>query len=261
MARVFPIVSDSRIFPSGVSGRGGVGSGSAGVSSDALPLVIADATAPAGVDTSNILSSVTQSGDDITITLDANTISNTPATAVHWDFPLIDIYGDAMTDLDLVDIFRSVVRLSSLVPIADLHVGMALVSADERGFAVRLAAVTGDWQVQHASSTAGTWSAWTAATSDTETQGVMGVLSGRGNGALQGRFNGIALDAAGVDQGGATSTATTTASNIGNDFTHARLFVGWIAGAVTTPPVSITLRAGYAAMKVIEFPAFASFFQ
>lgn len=229
--------------------------GGGGASVDGIAFALAGATA---VDTSNILGSATESAGEITITLDADTISNTPLTAWYAERPIVDVFGAAIV-VDLIDLFRCVLRLGVLVPLTDMHVGMAIVSDDERGIAWRLAAVAGDWQAQHATSTAGTWSAWTASTSDADTQAMMGVLAGRGSGTTQARYNTLALDSVGTDQSGTTSTITTTASNVGNDLTKVRLFAGLIAGGLGVPG-PITLKAAYLAARVLDFPALTALF-
>ena len=232
---------------------------SGGVDSDAQSFVIATSDVPAGVDPSKILGSVTQDGDDITVTLDALTMSNTPTWAVYWETDLVNIFGE-MTEFDLADIFRAVIRIGALVPATDLWVGIALKSADDRGVAWRLAAVRGDWEVQHATQPTGggDWSSWTSSTAHANTQGLQGgaIL---GNGTTQGRINASALDAVGNVIGGAATT-TPSQINIGNNFTKVRLCVGWIAGGIGTNPTVITFKAGWIHSKLLDFPRMGSFF-
>ena len=70
---------------------------SGGVDSDAQSFVIATSDVPAGVDPSNILGSVTQNGDDITVTLNALSMSNTPNMAVYWETDLNQTTQDSYT--------------------------------------------------------------------------------------------------------------------------------------------------------------------
>lgn len=223
--------------------------GRGGVDADAQRFVIATSDTPAGVDPNNILGSVTQDGDDITVTLDALMPSDTqdprdtPDDAVYWETNLVNGFGD-VTSFDLADLFRAVIRMDSLIPATDLWVGMALKSADNRGVAWRLAAVGGAWEVQHATkaTSGGPWSSWTSSTANANTQGMQGgaIL---GNGTIQGRINASALDAIGTVMGG-TATTAPSQSNIGNHFTKVRLCVGWIAGDIGAIPTTVTFKAG-----------------
>jgi hypothetical protein len=191
------------------------------------------------------LGTITQDGDEISFNFTANTISNTPATALYVEAPLEDVFGDVSV-ADLIDFFKMAFKVGVLVPPTDMHVGMALVTAgDATGFAVRVAAVAGDWQGQHLANAAASWGgAWTASTSDGDTQAAAGWYAGPGNATAQARIGAIALDSAGVAQGGATATSPQT-TNIGNGFTHIRLFAGWIAGGVGTVPASIVVKASH----------------
>lgn len=248
-----PAATQSELIsrPEGLSG-----SGSSGVDSDA---VVFDVTTATQADPSDILGSVSQLFDDVSVSLDANTISNTPSTAVSWRHTIENIFGDT-SDVDLVDIIRTVFRLGSVVPPTDLWVGMAVADSTlANGFAVRLAAVSGDWQVQHASAAGAGWSAWTVATSDGETQALIGGII-QGNGTSQARIGAAALDSVGTPQGGATPTAPSSA-NIGNNLTHVYLCAGFIAGALGAVPTTFTVRAGTIAAKATDFEAIARFFQ
>lgn len=255
---VRPLASQLALLtrPAPLEGEISGGGGGSGTTADAQRFELTGATAGGGA----LGQSFVEDATDVTITLTANTASDNPTLAAFWERPIIDVFGDPQT-LELVDIYRGVLRLASLVPVTDMHVGLAVIAADNlRGFAVRLAAVAGDWQVQHATLNTGTWGAWVVATSDGETQAMYQVLAGRGNGTTQARYNGIALDALGQDQGGTTSTATTTGVNVGGSFTKVRLFAGWIAGAIGPTPASITLRTAYVMARVNDFPRVRSLF-
>lgn len=233
---------------------------STGTDLDFTSLEMADASTPAGSSTTTLTATASQSGDDWSVTLTNNVISNDPATAWHWDLTPTDVFGVA-GNVDLIDVWRALIRLSSVTPITDMHVGIALInSATGNGMAFRLAAVSGDWQVQHAVSTAGTFGTWVTSTSDGDTQAILAQLAGRGSGTSQSRQNSIALDALGVDQSGTTSTITTTGSNIGGDLDVCRVFVGMIAGGLMTAPQTVTFKVGTVFFKVMDTATARRFF-
>ena len=129
-------------------------------------------------DPCGILASVTQSGDDITVVSGGIGISNFPDTAASWERPLEDIFG-APAAFDLGDIFRAIGRVSALSAPADVHFGMSIESVDgQRGAAWRIAAVAGQWQVQHTSKTTGTWAPWTAGKDERHESLPAGVCAG-----------------------------------------------------------------------------------
>ena len=238
----------------------GGGTVATGADLDFSGLDIADATEPAGSSTTTLTATAVQVGDDLSVTLTNNAISNDPLTAWHFDFSVVDVFG-TVGNVDLIDVWRALIRLGQLAPITDMHVGIALVnSSTGNGMAFRLAAVSGDWQVQHAASAQGTFGPWVTSTSDGDTQALLAQLAGRGSGSAQSRQNAIALDALGVDQGGTTSTITTNGSNIGGDLDVMRVFVGMIAGGLMTAPQTITFKVGYLHFKVMDTELARSFF-
>lgn len=224
-----------------------------GTTSDAVVFAISGATQ---ANPSSILGSVTQSGDDITVTTSANTISNDPSTAVSWERTLLSIFG-TVEDFDLGDIFRAIVRVAVLAPPTDLWVGMSIESADgQTGAAFRIAAVSSDWVGQHAQKTTGTWGAWTSGTGLTTTQGFEGTI-GFGNGNTQARIGTTVLDALGARTG--SGNTAPSSSNIGSNLTRLKLCVGYVAGGLGTPG-AITFKAGHIQAKILEWSSFARFF-
>jgi len=248
------------IFPGGTV-EDGDGGGGGEPQADAVLFEIEGATA---VDPSDILASVAQDPDDgtITIVLDDDTISNTPALAAKWTQTLTDIYGN-VSDYDLQNVFRALMKVAELAPpSADLWLGVALESDDDRGIAWRLASVSGDWQVQHAARATGggAWSAWTAATSNASTQ-TLDCNPTMGTATNQLRHTGYARDTSGTPLGGTSTTAMSQVAGVGGDFTKISLCAGWVTGTGATVPATVNLQLGHFLAKLTEVPLFASFFQ
>lgn len=232
-------------------GSGSGSSGAAGASADARAFALAGSTAE---DPSDILASAVQDGDDVVVTLDATTISNAPNTAASWTQPLRNLLG-AVSTVDLGDIARAFVRANDLVPVTDLWVGIAFESADARGVAYRIAAVAGDWQVQHATraTAGGAWSAWTAGTSNAATQAADGWLIA-GTGGTQARMAALGRDSTGAHITAAGVATAAGQVNVGGSYDRVRLCVGWIAGALGTVPVTVRVRAGTIPLKFTDLP-------
>lgn len=226
-------------------------SASTGTSSiDAVGFNIATAVAS---DPSNIVGSSSQNGMDISVTLDALTISNTPATAAYWEADV--------TDVDMADVLRFVMKAGTLAPpSADIWIGYALTVADgSRGYAVRIASASGDWVVEHTSAVSlGSWSAWTSSTASASAQGFVGQVL-QGNAATQARLGAYAVDSAGACILGASATAPSQ-NNIGNDFTKVRICVGWVTGSGGTNPTTITFRAAHLHSKLSAFTSISQLF-
>jgi hypothetical protein len=226
----------------------------ASTSADAAPFLIDGATQ---ADPSDILGSVTQSGDDITLITDAVGISNFPDTAISWERPLESIFGTPSV-CELGDIFRAIGRANGLVPPVDLHFGMSIESADAgRGVAWRIAAVAGQWQVQHTAKTDGTWSDWRVGASQSTTQAFEGQLVA-GTGNVQARISNAGLDALGVSTGGAGNTSPTS-NNVGPELARLKVFVGYVTGSGGITG-AFTFKASHILAKRLEWPTLARSF-
>jgi hypothetical protein len=258
--RLFPIEREIRDYPlpGEESGGGGGGGGGGGASAAGWRFNIAEGTE---TDPTNIVGTVTQdlATGLISVPFTATTISNTVPTAWGMERTIRTTEG-VEAEFDLVDLFRSLVRVESLVPPADVHVGLAIYNATgTNGCAWRLASNAGDWRIEVSSLVSSAWSAWTPSTTNSAVaQALLGFAVG-GNSGVQGRVGGHVLDAAMAPQTGTTAMAPVQA-NIGNDMTQVKIFAGFITGTGGSTG-TVQFQAGHFLQKMTEIEAFAAFFE
>lgn len=233
-------------------GAGPVGRGSRAGGSSVTGIVATALDITDGTEGGAARGTFSQVGDVISFTLTDDTIGNFPDTCRYVEFALA-------ADVDLTDIWRAII-LCDLIPVADMWVGIALLSADvQRGLCWRIQASGTDWIVAHSGMTAGTWGAYTVGTADADTLALLAVLQGVANGTTTARFNSVALGVLGESQLGTTATSP-SANAVGNDFTKLRLCVGSILGATVPEPTTISFKAAVMHEKIVEIPGFDTLF-